>query len=302
MTADLTGRTVVVTRASHQAGSLAMALRERGATVMLAPAIAVVPPLDGGQPLDDALLRLEQYSWVAFTSSNAVAAAFARADRRGVRRRFARIRTAAVGLSTAARIEAEINRPVTLVPEQHDAAGLAAAFPEPRPDDWCFVPQSAQARPELADGLRARGWNVDAVSAYRTVTPTLSDHLAADVASADVVVFASPSAVHGHLSQMSRATASADGGFFETDPDLVGAGHGLSPTDMNLPAMSSTRSSDAGSAVSPTDISRSVIAKVVCIGRTTAAACAEAGLSVAAVAASPTDAGLVEAAVAAVHG
>ena len=251
MAEDLAGCTVVVTRASHQAGSLATALRERGATAVVAPAIAVVPPLDGGQPLDDALLRLEQYSWVAFTSSNAVAATFARADRRGVRRRFARVRTAAVGPTTAARVEAEINRPVTLVPERHDAVGLAAAFPEPRPDEWCFVPQSAQARPELVDGLRARGWNVDAVSAYRTVTPTLSDHLAADMSSADAVVFASPSAVQGHVGQI--------GG---------GPVHG----------------------------------RVVCIGRTTADACAAADLTVAAVAARPTDEGLVEAVTAAVLG
>lgn len=248
---ELADRTVVVTRASHQASPLATALRERGATVIVAPAIAVVPPLDGGQPLDDALLRLEQYSWVAFTSSNAVAATFARADRRGVRRRFARIRTAAVGPSTAARVEAEINRPVTLVPERHDAAGLATAFPEPGPDDWCFVPQSAQARPELVDGLRARGWNVDAVSAYRIVTPTLSDHLVTDVSGADAVVFASPSAVRGHLSQI--------GGIPRTG-------------------------------------------KVVCIGHTTAAACREADVPIAAVADGPTDAGLVEAVVAAVHG
>ncbi len=251
MAADLAGRTVVVTRASHQASPLATALRERGATVVVAPAIAVVPPLDGGQPLDDALLRLEQYSWVAFTSSNAVAATFARADRRGVRRRFARIRTAAVGPSTAARVEAEINRPVTLVPERHDAAGLAEVFPEPGEDDWCFVPQSSQARPELVDGLRARGWNVDAVSAYRIVTPTLSDHLVADVSGADAVIFASPSAVHGHLSQL-----------------------GGGP----------------------------VTGKVVCIGRTTAGACADADLPVAAVAAHPTDDGLVEAVIAAVLG
>ncbi|MCY3892627.1 MAG: uroporphyrinogen-III synthase [Acidimicrobiaceae bacterium] len=247
----LADRTVVVTRASHQAGPLAAALRTHGARPVIAPAIAVVPPLDGGQPLDDALLRLEQFSWVAFTSSNAVAATFARADRRGVRRRFARIRTAAVGPSTAARVEAEINRPVTLVPKRHDAAGLAAAFPEPDGEDWCFVPQSAQARPELVDGLRARGWNVDAVSAYRIVTPTLSDHLVTDVSGADAVVFASPSAVRGHLSQI------------------------------------------GGDAVT---------GQVVCIGSTTAAACAEADLPVAAVAARPTDDGLLEAVVAAIHG
>ncbi len=247
----LADRTVVVTRASHQATPLVEALRRHGARSVVAPAIAVVPPLDGGQPLDDALLRLEQFSWVAFTSPNAVAATLARADRRGVRKRFARIRVAAVGPSTAARIEAELDRPANLVPERNDAVGLAAAFGDPRPGDACFVPHSAQARPELVDGLTARGWNVTAVSAYRTVTPTLSDHIIADMAAADAVIFASPSAVHGHLTQ-------------------IGGGP--------------------------------VSGAVVCIGRTTAAACAEAGLPVAAIAAQPSDDGLVDAVAAALSG
>lgn len=245
---SLVDRVVVITRASHQAAPLAEAVRRHGGQPVIAPALAIVPPLDGGQPLDDALLRLEQFSWVAFTSPNAVAATLARADRRGVRRRFARIRTAAVGPTTADRIEAELDRPTNLVPERNDAAGLAAAFPDPSPSDACFVPQSAQARPELVDGLRARGWNVTAVSAYRTVTPTLSDHLIADVVAADAVIFASPSAVHGHLEQTDGV-----------------------PGD----------------------------AKVVCIGRTTAAACAEAGVPVAAIAGRPSDDGLAEAVAAA---
>ncbi|WP_419946799.1 uroporphyrinogen-III synthase [Candidatus Poriferisodalis sp.] len=244
----LAGRTVVVTRASHQADPLAGILRQQGAIPVVASAIAVVPPLDGGQPLDDALMRLDQFSWAVFSSPNAVAATLARADRRGVRRGFARVRVAAVGPSTAARVQAELDRPANLVPDQHDGAGLAAAFADPGPSDACFVPHSAGARPDLVTGLRARGWKVTAVSAYRTVTPTLSDHLIADVAAADAVIFASPSAVNGHLSQT-----------------------GGTP----------------------------VKAKVVCIGRTTAAACAEAGVAVAAVAPRPSDAGLVEAVAAA---
>ncbi|WP_419842559.1 uroporphyrinogen-III synthase [Candidatus Poriferisodalis sp.] len=246
----LADRTVVVTRASHQAAATAEALRVHGARPLVAPAIAVVPPLDGGQRLDDALLRLQQFSWVAFTSTNAVAATLARADRRGVRGSFARIRVAAVGAATAARVECELERPADLVPDQNDAAGLVAAFGEPRPSDACLVPHSAQARPELVDGLRSRGWAVDAVTAYRTVTPTLSDHLVADVLGADAVIFASPSAVLGHLSQLGR-------------PKVGG--------------------------------------KVVCIGNTTAAACIEADLEVAAVARHPSDEGLLEATAAALR-
>ncbi len=247
---ELAGRTIVVTRASHQATSTADALRAHGARPLIAPALAVVPPLDGGQPLDDALLRLEQFNWVAFTSTNAVAATLARADRRGVRGRFSRIRVAAIGPTTAARVESELGRPANLVPDQNDAAGLAAAFGELPPGGACFVPHSAQARPELVDGLRARGWTVKAVHAYRTVTPTLSDHLIADVRAADAVIFASPSAVRGHLSQI--------GG-------------------------------------------KPLAGKVVCIGKTTAAACVDANLTVAAVARQPSDKGLVEAVATALH-
>ena len=84
----LKGKSIVVTRASHQSAALIESLEVIGADVVPAPAIAIVPPLDGGQPLDDALLRLERFSWVAFTSANAVAAMTARAERRGVRKKF----------------------------------------------------------------------------------------------------------------------------------------------------------------------------------------------------------------------
>jgi len=195
------GRIVVVTRASHQSADLTELLRAAGAEVIEAPAIAIVPPLDGGQPLDDALLRLDRFSWVAFTSANAVAATLARSERRGVRRRFDAIKVAVVGRATARRVTTELGREPDLVPERHDAQALAAAFPEPGAGDQCFVPRATHGRPDLADGLRGRGWEVWDVAAYRTVHPSLSDHLVDEVAHADVVTFASPSAVRGHLEQ-----------------------------------------------------------------------------------------------------
>ena len=78
---QLEGKSVVVTRASHQNLRLIQALTSAGAEVIVAPAIAVVPPLDGGQPLDDALIRLERFSWIAFTSTNSVSALMARGAR-----------------------------------------------------------------------------------------------------------------------------------------------------------------------------------------------------------------------------
>ncbi len=198
---SLEGLSVVVTRASHQSGSLVEAFEAAGAAVVRAPAIAIVPPLDGGQPLDDALLRLERFTWVAFTSANAVAAALARSERRGVRRRLLGLKVGAVGYSTAARAEIEFGRPVDLVSPHPSAASLAEAFPDPSPNDRCFVPMATDGRPDLVDGLVARGWDVWAVAAYRTAHPSLPERVIEEAVGADVTVFASPSAVHGHLEQ-----------------------------------------------------------------------------------------------------
>ncbi len=207
-TDSLTGKSVVVTRASHQSGELITALRETGAEVVPAPAIAVVPPLDGGQPLDDALLRLERFSWIAFTSSNAVSALMARAARRGVLKKFDGLRLAAIGPSTASKVLSELKREPDLVPSKNDGLSLAQAFPAPTPDDHVLVPMASDGRPELSDTLESKGWKVNRVAAYRTVFPSLADDVVKRAIKADVVTFASPSAVKGHIEQTGGRTAS----------------------------------------------------------------------------------------------
>jgi uroporphyrinogen-III synthase len=51
------------------------------------------------------------------------------------------------------------------------------------------------ARDVLPDGLRARGWAVDVVDAYRTVSAAVTDEQRAAIASADVITFTSSSTV-----------------------------------------------------------------------------------------------------------
>ena len=207
-TKPLKGKSVVVTRASHQSVDLVNAFSDVGADVIAAPAIAIVPPLDGGQPLDDALLRLSRFTWLAFTSSNAVAALMARAARRGVLKNFSHLQIAAVGPTTAAKVLAELKREPNLVPPKSDSSALAAAFPEPGPDDRVLIPTASEGLSDLRFGLEAKGWDVHQVAAYRTVFPSLSDELVARALAADLVTFASPSAVNGHLRQTNGLSAS----------------------------------------------------------------------------------------------
>jgi uroporphyrinogen-III synthase len=67
-----------------------------------------------------------------------------------------------------------------------------------------LLPQAAGARPVLREGLRSAGWEVVAVEAYRTVTCPPSAELAARVAAADLVTFASSSTVTAFVDSLGR--------------------------------------------------------------------------------------------------
>ena len=107
------------------------------------------------------------------------------------------VRVAAIGPGTA-RAAAEAGLPVDLVPERSVAEGLVKAFGAPSVDGGSgrvVLARAEVARPALPDGLRAAGWQVDDVAAYRTVTQELTAEQRRQVAAADGVVFTSSSTV-----------------------------------------------------------------------------------------------------------
>ena len=163
--APLTGLRVVVTRAEAQAEGLARALAEAGAAVETLPLLAVGPPADPA-PLAAAAAALGEWSWVVFTSANAV-----RALRPTGRDWPARTRAAAVGPATELALRAAGVTPA-MVAERPRAEGvLAALLPRLGPRDRVLLPQAEDARPVLADGLRAAGVEVQVVVAYRKTLP-----------------------------------------------------------------------------------------------------------------------------------
>lgn len=177
----LVGWRVLVPRPTAGQSAAAVALAAAGATAELVPLIAIEPPQDTG-PLDDALLALGAgwYRWLVVTSGAAVPVLAARAEAAG--RSIAtlvtdgRVQVAAVGPGTA-RALADADLTAALTPRgQSTGANLAAQWPTPAstPDDD-RPPRVLFARGDLAastvaNGLRARGWQVDEVVTYRTVT------------------------------------------------------------------------------------------------------------------------------------
>ena len=180
---SLRGKRVVVTRPREHAELLVRGLEALGADVSVVPLIAIEPLADGGE-----LARLVEQGdndWIVFTSANAVYAM-------GSLLPHARTRFAAVGPVTAAALRVLGLEPA-FVPERFAAEEIAAGL-EPLEGARVLLPQSEIAEPLLADELRARGANVAAVAAYRTVPRRPTEHELAAVRAADAVLLASGSA------------------------------------------------------------------------------------------------------------
>ncbi len=189
----LFGRTVVVTRAREQASTLVERLQALGADTIELPTIEVVAPSDDGVALARAAAGVAGADWVVFTSVNAVGRFMALLrDSRA----FGRTKVAAVGPGTAAALAGWHVQP-DLVPERAIAEALAEAFPAGT--GRVLLPQAAGARPVLADGLAARGWDVEVIEAYRTVSATPAPDALAHAMAADAVTFTSASTVRGYL-------------------------------------------------------------------------------------------------------
>ncbi len=195
----LFGRTVVVTRAAHQAGSLSRRLRSLGAEVVEVPTIRIVPPTDGGRGLADAAARLGSFDWVALTSANAVSALF---EHVWDARALAGCRVAAIGPGTGEALARHGVR-ADLVPERSVAEGLLgdlAASPPGR----VLVPQARSARPVLVAGLRKAGWDVEVAEAYGTEPADVAPAVVTAAAQADAIAFTSASTVAGFVRAAGR--------------------------------------------------------------------------------------------------
>ncbi|WP_017596535.1 bifunctional uroporphyrinogen-III C-methyltransferase/uroporphyrinogen-III synthase [Nocardiopsis potens] len=172
----LFGWRVLVPRTKEQAASLSEQLRGYGAVPEEVPTISVEPPRTP-QQMERAVRGLVtgRYQWVAFTSVNAVRAIRERFEEYGLdARAFAGVKVAAVGEQTAARLREFGIQPDLAPPEdKQSGAGLVEVWPpydaELDPIERVLLPRADIATETLSAGLTDLGWEVDDVTAYRTV-------------------------------------------------------------------------------------------------------------------------------------
>jgi uroporphyrinogen III methyltransferase / synthase len=166
---------VLVPRTKDQAGVMSERLRQYGAVPVEVPTIAVEPPRTPTQ-MERAIKGLVtgRYEWIVFTSTNAVRAVREKFEQYGLdARAFAGVKIACVGESTADAVRAFGIEPELTPSGEQSSEGLLADFPDYDevldPIDRILLPRADIATETLAAGLREAGWEIDDVTAYRTV-------------------------------------------------------------------------------------------------------------------------------------
>ncbi|MEX0800017.1 MAG: bifunctional uroporphyrinogen-III C-methyltransferase/uroporphyrinogen-III synthase [Dehalococcoidia bacterium] len=310
----LLGKRVLITRTRRQASVLARLLADEGAVPIELPAIEIEPSYDESA-VAAAIDKLVAggYAWCVFTSANAVDVWFGLMRERTLDARgFGATRVAAIGPATA---EALSERGITAdaVPAEYIAESLVEALSGSvilsgdsglardtagsrrnlgrgsgrsssgllRPGDRILLPRAESARPELVEGLRRLGAEVDEVTLYRAALPAEAPAEALSLlrdGGVDIVTFTSSSTV--------RNLAALLGDDFP----VILSGDGAGATQVV-----SSRRNLGGATTAERRTTRTARPLIACIGPITAATARELGLPVDVEAAEHTVRGLVAA-------
>ncbi len=198
----LYGQRVLVTRTRQQASELSRALNEAGAEAIELPTIAIKERYDEAQ-LSAAVdaLNAGAYTWLIFTSTNAVDIFFDVLEKKCLDARSVRASVAAIGPATAQALKRH-GIAVDVSPERYTAEGLLDALDADMSDRRVLVPCAEGTRAVLADELKVRGADVNEVTLYvaeppgEDQSPELAEGLrrlrSGDI---DIATFASSSSV-----------------------------------------------------------------------------------------------------------
>lgn len=200
----LVGWRVLIPRTQDNTATLVALLRRLGAVPSEVATISVEPPRTP-QQVERAVHGLVsgRYEWIGFTSANAVRAVREKIEEYGLdARSFAGLKVAACGAGT---VEALIEfgvRPDLVPTDDQSTSGLADAWPPYDslldPINKVFLPRADIATDTLAAGLTELGWEVEDITAFRTVRaapPPAPVREAIKTGGFDAVMFTSSSTV-----------------------------------------------------------------------------------------------------------
>lgn len=172
MLKPLQGKRILVTRPAAQAGKLAGMIAAQGGEPVLFPLLEIAPAADG-EPLRQAIARLDEYAVAVFISPNAVE--FSVPLLLAQRAWPASVQAAAIGKSTATELQARGINNVVAPAQRFDSEALLEL---PAFQAGCvagkkvLILRGNGGRELLADTLHERGAQVDCVTCYHRYAPT----------------------------------------------------------------------------------------------------------------------------------
>jgi uroporphyrinogen III methyltransferase/synthase len=206
----LDGKTIVVTRAQHQAGEFTRQLIEHGAQVIEFPTIEIVPP-ETWVPVDEAIDRLHTYDWVIFTSTNGVRFFVQRLQERGETvEKLMGPRICAIGPRTAQEIKRN-GVDVHIIPAEYRAEAVVRSLKgEEIEGKRVLLARAKRARAILPMELSKQGAHVDVVAVYQTVRPNHDLNQFLDLLNGrriDVIAFTSSSTISNFMAMFADRQA-----------------------------------------------------------------------------------------------
>jgi uroporphyrinogen III methyltransferase/synthase len=202
----LYGKVVAVTRARHQSEGLISLLQKKGAKVLCAPLIEIVPLDNLEKTLENYIGNISFYHWIIFTSSNAVEYFLAHLPDV---RMLKDVKIAAVGFETAKRLGAK-GIVADLLPVEFSAGAIVEEFAKLSASvgQKVLIPRSKIATSGIVETLSGMGYEVDTVDVYDTIQRPLSEAAVSMIKYADIVTFTSPSTVRSYMNQLGKESLS----------------------------------------------------------------------------------------------
>jgi uroporphyrinogen-III synthase len=197
----LAGRTILVTRPAEQAAPLVREFERRGARVLVAPTIRLVPARSAALTAALKDLTAGSFEWLVLTSQTTVQMLRDRLTSP----RDVHAKVAAIGDGTAAAFRRWTRRDPNLQPSTFTTAALGRAFP--RGSGRILTARADIAPAGLEEELARKGWDPLRVVAYRTL---FARSLPREVRHAvmwdeiDAVTFTSASTVRGFAKVLGR--------------------------------------------------------------------------------------------------
>lgn len=164
---------VLITRAKSQSAEFAQHLESYGFTCVFFPTIEITEP-DSWVEVDERIKRINEYSDIIFTSTNAVKFFLSRFMRFFTLEELKGKKFHAVGTKTKSEIE-KYGFNVEMLPEKSDKESLFDKILAENKKAKFLFPRSSLTDENFVKLLKEKGLDIDDVIVYKTIKPEISE-------------------------------------------------------------------------------------------------------------------------------